>query len=293
MTRFPVCALRSAELDTPDLPKSEEFYTRIWGLTVAERTPNTLYLRATGDDDHVLVLRQSPASALRAVALRTETEADLTDIASLASAAGCTVIKAEPDPAGGTAIAFRTPDGLTLRVVHGDRRNSDGKPAANLPLRLAHVNINSQDVDATAHFFQSVLGFHLTDRSKLMAFVRCNADHHAVVIAEAKVNGLNHIAFQLPDLESVMRGAGRLIDAGHPIAWGVGRHGPGDNVFAYFQDPLGVVIEYTAEVLQVDETYRFRGPDEWVWPQGRTDHWGIAPPKSDAVKQAQLAVPYI
>ena len=93
-----------------------------------------------------------------------------------------------------------------------------------------------------------------------MAFVRCNSDHHAIVIADAAVNGLNHVAFLMPDLEAVMRGSGRMIDAGFPIAWGVGRHGPGDNVFAYFIDPVGIVIEYTAEVLQVDDSYVVRGP---------------------------------
>jgi hypothetical protein len=113
-----------------------------------------------------------------------------------------------------------------------------------------------------------------------------------VVISEAEVNGLNHVAFQMPDLDAVMRGSGRMIDAGFPIAWGVGRHGPGDNVFAYFIDPVGFVIEYTAEVLQVDDDYKFRGPGEWVWPPGRTDQWGIASPKADDVKAAQLAVRY-
>jgi catechol 2,3-dioxygenase len=29
-----------------------------------------------------------------------------------------------------------------------------------------------------------------------------------------------------------------------------------------------------------------------VWPPGRTDQWGIAPPKADHVKAAQVAVPY-
>jgi hypothetical protein len=52
------------------------------------------------------------------------------------------------------------------------------------------------------------------------------------------------------------------------------------------------VIEYTAEVLQVDDTYVVRGPSEWVWPPGRVDQWGIAPPKADHVKAAQIAIPY-
>jgi catechol 2,3-dioxygenase len=140
-------------------------------------------------------------------------------------------------------------------------------------------------------FYEKALGFRLTDRSKRWPSSRCNSDHHAVVIADAPVNGLNHVAFLMPDLEAVMRGAGRLIDAGFPIAWGVGRHGPGDNVFAYFIDPAGFVIEYTAEVLQVDDSYVVRGPAEWTWPPGRTDHWGIAPPRQSTSGGAG-GVPY-
>ncbi len=52
------------------------------------------------------------------------------------------------------------------------------------------------------------------------------------------------------------------------------------------------MIEYTAEVLQVDDKYQSHGPDYWVWPPGRTDHWGIAPPKPDYVKHAQLAIQF-
>jgi hypothetical protein len=125
-----------------------------------------------------------------------------------------------------------------------------------------------------------------------MAFIRCNSDHHAIVFADAPVNGLNHIAFMMPGLEGVMLGSGRMVDHGFPIAWGVGRHGPGDNVFAYFIDPFGIVLEYTAEVLQVDDSYIPRGPSDWTWPPGRTDQWGIAPPKADRVKDAQLAIQF-
>ena len=179
-----------------------------------------------------------------------------------------------------------------MRFVYGDRRHADGRPVADRPLRLAHVNVNSTDVHAETAFYEKALGFRLADRSKPIAFVRCNSDHHVVVITEAPVNGLNHVAFLMPDLESVMRGSGRMVDAGYPIAWGVGRHGPGNNVFAYFIDPTGFVIEYTAEVLQVDDSYVVRGPSEWVWPPGRIDQWGIAPPKAEHVKAAQIAIPY-
>jgi len=295
MTRFPVSALRSVDLGTPDIERSERFYAAVWGLEVVARHNGVVYLRAAGSDHHVVALHRSARAELRAVTFRVASADDFAPIAANVVAQGGHLISpAVPSdaPDGGTVMTVRGPEGGLLRFVHGDVVHAARLSAGERPERLAHVNLNSANANATAAFYQKALGFHLTDRTKLMAFVRCNSDHHAVVIADANVNGLNHVAFQMPSLEAVMRGSGRMIDAGFPIAWGVGRHGPGDNVFAYFIDPVGFVIEYTAEVLQVDDEYKFRGPSEWIWPPGRTDQWGIAPPKADHVKAAQLAVRY-
>lgn len=294
MSSFPVTALRSVELSTPDLAGSVAFYTEVWGLQVAARQGDKVFLAATGSDFHVLELKAGNDAALRKVTFRVRSREDLAALAERLSSSGCKLLRA-PGPAdapsGGERFVIGEPQGCVIEFVYGDL-TKEPRVVANKPFRLAHVNINSADIEALSSFYQSVLGFRLTDRSKLMAFLRCNDDHHTVVLAEAPVNGLNHIAFQMPDLESVMRGSGNVKDAGYPIGWGVGRHGPGDNVFAYFVDPAGVVIEYTAEVLQVDDSYRAKGPSEWVWPPGRTDHWGIAPPKSEACKKAQLSVPF-
>ncbi|GLH79577.1 oxidoreductase [Bradyrhizobium sp. SSBR45G] len=295
MTRFPVTALRSVDLGTPDLARSEDFYRQTWGLERVAATDGAVYLRATGSDHHVVALHRSDRTELKAVTFRLAVSDDFEAIAGNAVRAGAALLSApapNPAPDGGEIMSLRGPEGGVLRFVHGDIRHEAKPPRPELPERLAHVNLNSTDVDRTAAFYEKALGFKLTDRSAAMAFVRCNSDHHAVVIAAAKVNGLNHVAFLMPTWEGVMRGAGRMIDAGYPIAWGVGRHGPGDNVFAYFIDPVGTVIEYTAEVLQVDDDYVVRGPEHWVWPPGRTDQWGIAPPKAEHVKAAQLAVGY-
>ncbi|MDB5618169.1 VOC family protein [Tardiphaga sp.] len=295
MTHFPITALRSVNLETPDLPRSEQFYTSVWGLDLVTRHEGVTYLRASGTDHHVVALRQGDRPALRSITFRLHSDAAFETIASASLKHGATLLAGpapNPAPDGGMVMSILAPNGGALRFVSGDMRHTDTLAGANRPTRLAHVNVNSTHVDGLAAFYEQALGFRLTDRSRMMAFVRCNGDHHAIVIADAAVNGLNHVAFLMPDLEAVMRGSGRMIDAGFPIAWGVGRHGPGDNVFAYFIDPVGTVIEYTAEVLQVDDGYAVRGPSEWVWPPGRTDHWGIAPPKPDHVKAAQTAVAY-
>ena len=293
MTHFPVVALRSVDLVVPNLAQAVAFYTAAWGLELAgDCTPDRALLRATGDDHHVLALHAGPA-AIRSITFRVADAAALQELAARVPPAGGRILAPVGPvdcPAGGAGLLVQDPQGRVLRFVSGDRRRAADPPSPDRPERLSHVNINSRDTDATRAFFEAALGFQLTDRSKMMAFVRCNSDHHAVVIADAPVDGLNHVAFMMPGLEAVMRGAGRMVDDGHPIAWGVGRHGPGDNVFAYFVDPFGIVIEYTAEVLQVDDGYRPRGPADWTWPPGRTDQWGIAPPKTEALKHAQLAI---
>jgi catechol 2,3-dioxygenase len=293
MTDFPVIAIRSVELGVPDPAHAEAFYRDVWGLTVADRQGGIVYLRATGADHHVLALHPHHAPEILSVSFRVSHAAALERIAANTQAAGGSILAPpapNPEPDGGIVMKIATPEGYVLRFHHGDLLHAHADTGTFVPCRLSHVNLNCRDVDATSRFFQGVLGFAVTDRSRAMAFLRCNSDHHAVVLADSGVDGLNHVAFMMPDWESVMRGSGRMIDHGFPIGWGVGRHGPGNNVFAYFVDPFGFVIEYTAEVLQVDDSYEPHGPDYWVWPPGRTDHWGIAPPKPDSVKKAQLAI---
>jgi catechol 2,3-dioxygenase len=84
-----------------------------------------------------------------------------------------------------------------------------------------------------------------------------------------------------------MRGAGRMKDSGYPIEWGVGRHGPSGNVFAYFAGPEEFPIEYTSDVRQIDERYEPHGPEYWRWPAGRADEWGVTNPHTARWKRIQ------
>jgi catechol 2,3-dioxygenase len=174
-----------------------------------------------------------------------------------------------------------------LRIVADDRRHADLLPGRDRPTKLSHIVLNSEDRAVMADFYDRALGFRVIDRTAGMTFLNCGSDHHSIAFAADVSRAVNHIAFEMPDIESVMRGAGRLRDHGYPIEWGVGRHGPGNNVFAYFLGPNGEVIEYTADVQQVDDSYRPGSPEDWTWPPGRGDHWGIAVGPTDRMKAAQ------
>lgn len=292
-----VSALRSVALTVPDLAQAEAFYTRVWHLDVAARTADALYLRGTGADHHLLALHQAPGPArIRNVTLRARHRQALDEVALAAVTAGGRVL--EPvgpvlEPGGGTAVTVRDADGRVFRLVHDDSRHADGHETPDRPVRLAHAVLNSHDVEATRRFMEQVFDFSLSDRTRIMAFMRCNSDHHSLALGDTDNDALNHIAFLMPDLESVMRGGGRMKDAGYGIEWGPGRHGPGDNAFNYFVGPFDVVIEYTAEVEQVDDGYQAGQPADWTWPSGRVDQWGISAPPSARLKQAQRAIVFV
>jgi catechol 2,3-dioxygenase len=289
-----ISALRSVAFNVPDLALAEDFYTRVWGLSVAARETGALYLRATGADHHVLALHQQDGAAqIRHVTLRARSLQALQQAAAAAQSAGGRVVQALAElksPSGGTAVSIADPDGRVFQLVFGDVLHADTSAQPDAPIRLAHAVLNSHDVEASRIFLEQVLDFSLSDRTRIMAFMRCNSDHHSIALGDTDNDALNHVAFVVADTETVMRGGGRMKDAGFGIEWGPGRHGPGNNVFNYFVGPFDIVIEYTSDVQQIDDSYVAGQPGDWTWPPGRVDQWGISAPPSAALKVAQRAV---
>jgi catechol 2,3-dioxygenase len=288
-----VLGVRDIAIGVTDLDAAARFYTDTWHLDIVARSDDAVYLRGTGASHHLLALHRAERAEVRMLSFHAASADALDIIAANAAAHGGAILALRhpvAEPGGGEAVVIEDPQGRVLRFVHGDTRHADPKTRPDRPVKITHVVFNSADVAAGQRFFEQALGFRLSDRTRIMAFLRCASDHHTIALADADDNTLNHIAFLMPDLDSVMRGAGRMRDDGYAIEWGVGRHGPGDNVFSYFIGPSGFVIEYTAEVEQVDDTYVAGGPDDWKWPPGRVDQWGVSAPPSPRIKEAQRAI---
>ena len=83
-----------------------------------------------------------------------------------------------------------------------------------------------------------------------------------------------------------MRGAGRVRGSGYEIMWGVGRHGPGNNVFSYFVEPNGFVTEYTTEVDQVDDSYVAHDAQWWLETKLFPCRWKMAGAPSELARKA-------
>jgi catechol 2,3-dioxygenase-like lactoylglutathione lyase family enzyme len=291
VSKASINGLRGVEFGVADMERSIAFYENVWALSLVQRDGDAAYFRASGPEHHVVVLRPRTVPGLLRANFAAPDRAAVDELFEQISKAGGKPV-AQPgavdEPGGGYGFTFDDAEGRELRVLCGVEQHKDAALAANRPYKLSHLVINANDTDGSSAFFRNAMGFRLRDQTARMDFLGCNSDHHSVAITRSGNVSLNHVAFEVPDIDSLMRGSARVRRNGTAIEWGVGRHGPGNNVFAYFLDPNELAIEYTAEIQQVDDaTYRAGKPEDWKPPiAGNPDYWGFAEVPSERFERA-------
>jgi catechol 2,3-dioxygenase-like lactoylglutathione lyase family enzyme len=288
-------SLRSVTLHTPNAAQSAAFYSEVWGLTPVEHDTNTTWLRGTGNEHHILEIREAQHNALGKIVFSVTDRREV-DLAAHRLAEHGIAPLTEParldQPGGGYGLRFADPEGRLIELSCEVEAVTPGDPDghAAIPRKLAHAVLNTVDIDAACAFYTRVLGMRISDWSeRQMAFLRCNTDHHSIAFNQAQWTSLNHVAYEMTTIDHFMRGIGRLQHHGQTPLWGPGRHGPGNNTFSYFADPSGLVCEYTSEVDQVEE-------DTWLCRTWRrtpelSDLWGTAGPPSATTRTHMAGIP--
>jgi catechol 2,3-dioxygenase-like lactoylglutathione lyase family enzyme len=278
-----VRGVRSVELATTNIEEAARFYETVWMLEPVETRNASRYFRGTAGYHHLLGLHVGAQPAVVRIVLDVADRKSVDALHKAVAAAGGKPGTPGPVAIGGGGYGFgcKDPDGRNLAFVCEAADHSDTADKPDRPRKIVHVNLNTHDFDATLKFFTDVLGLRLVDDNAPLWFLHCaNGDHSSIVLAKTNLPTLNHIAFEMPEFDSVMRGMGRMKDNGYPLEWGPGRHGPGNNVFAYFCGPDEVPLEYAAEVQQIDDSYERRPSSYWKYAPGRSDQWGITQPRS-------------
>jgi catechol 2,3-dioxygenase-like lactoylglutathione lyase family enzyme len=293
MSKARVSRLRGIALAAPKATESAEFYVKCWGLREVAGEPGAVYLRASGAEHHVLSLHDSATKGIAYLHFATQDMDSLKALHDHAKGAGARIVTplgALDTPGGGTGFELVDPENRRLRISAAVEPYPDADDAPDRPRKITHVVLNAAQLEKSLKFYEDVLGFKVSDWSEnQMVFIRCNADHHSISFNRADFAALNHIAYEMPSIDAEMRGIGRLKAADCPVRWGVGRHGPGNNVFAYFVDPNGFVIEYTTEVQVVDDATH--EPRVWKRVPHLMDRWGTAGPPSPEIRAAMAGVP--
>ena len=177
---------------------------------------------------------------------------------------------------GDDAYAFADPDGNV--VVFGARARSSAGADEPLPARLQHLALRTPRLDEMVSFY-AALGFVVSDRVKDDAgalracFLRTDSEHHALALFGAPEARFDHLSCETRDAAAVIAWADRMASNGIPIHWGIGRHGPGNDVFFMVKDPDGNLVEISADIEVCDAS---RAPGTWRHEERTLNLWGTA-----------------
>ena len=268
--------LTFVHFERPDLDKAER-YLRDFGLIVAARNDNSLFLRGTGSLPFFYRVTRGPRPRFLGLGLAVPAAGDLE---KLAKAFGRRVEPSDA-PGGGSIVRLLDPEGVAVDVMHGFKRseplplrptilhnspsnvirvNDTQRPALEPPqvTKLGHLVLETTNFDVSVRWYMDTLGFIpsdvmcLPDGSPVGSFMRLDrgaepTDHHTLFVAMGLESKVDHVAFEVLDLDAVEMGQLILMANRYRHAWGVGRHLLGSQIFDYWRDPWGQKHEHYAD----------------------------------------------
>jgi hypothetical protein len=274
------------EFEKPDLTRAEAF-AHAFGFHTAQHGPDELHLRGTQAGGPGVMLRRGPRTRFTGAAFRACDEADVLRLADKSGAP----VRPLPENVGGLGVDLIDPSGMPVRVVAGMHelpelpdqqppvfnfgRAAQRTNAAQRPLRvparvqrLGHLVVQSTKYLEALNWYLDNLGMIVSDfqffpgqreRGPTMSFIRCDrgstpTDHHTLAMALGPANRYLHSAYQVSDLDALAAGGEYLRERGYFRSWGIGRHNQGSQIFDYWRDPDGFMVEHFADGDLFDNT---------------------------------------
>lgn len=291
------------ELVVTNVDESTAFFTKILGLQLSERREGQAFLRGWQDwDHHTLILTEGDEAGVAHVGWRVPTEADAEALRSTLDGHGIAMHRIDGSSivGHGDAYRFATPSGLPFEIYwEVDRFKAEGEQVSRLashpsrtpltacaPRRLDHCGFLIPDVKAEQEFLTDVLGIHHRyfvngpDGQRWASWLSASPVSHEVALVPSPTPFFHHLAYHVDTPEQVLRAATILVDYGHTLEWGPGKHGTSGGTYLYFREPAGNRIELWSDGMMIF------APDweplEWgpeIAEIGRS-MWGEAYPES-------------
>jgi catechol 2,3-dioxygenase-like lactoylglutathione lyase family enzyme len=294
-------------LASPDLDIAERFLSD-FGLIRSARTETALYMRGRDGAHHMHITELGEPKVL-AIGFAAASASDLVRLSM--QAAGASSVAPLNEPGGGTCVRLRDNNGFTIEVAHGvetvaplparhsvyntgEERRRLGvlqriEPRPSEIKRMGHAVVSTPDIEGSVAWVGRHLGLRVSeyvhaedDPAMLLAtFVRADrgadyVDHHTMMFGRHHKAGLNHISYEVQDIDDLQAGHDWLVQSRYDHLWGIGRHLLGSQIFDYWKDPWGRVHEHwtDTDVLN-NETPPRRVPRS----EGLRSQWGPQAPQ--------------
>jgi len=273
MSHIKVEDIAHVRFSAPDLNRMSKFLEE-FGLLPALADDGALYARGTGTAPFIHATTLG-APGFAALGFRASSVADLEILARAENKS----VERPDTPGGGSLVRLIDPDGYVVEVVAGQtpvpamsvdpgspRNTAASRARLNRPVRvtagpstvhrLGHAVLGVKDFRTSEQWYKSRFGFITSDEIEVAqgmsigAFLRCDlgtalTDHHTLFLLQSPQPPVFiHAAFEVANLDDLMRGHAHLAATGRKARWGVGRHILGSQIFDYWEDPWGHELEH-------------------------------------------------
>lgn len=175
------------------------------------------------------------------------------------------------------------PAGTPLLLRPPTRASWPQPTSQNSPRRLGHINFKLPNALAVADFWQELFGAKKSEQiGTEFVFLRFGSEHHNLGLREGDGPCIHHMGFQLPGWDAYREVCDHLVEVGHLVEYGPGRHGPGNNIFIYVREPTsGLRFELYTDMEHIHDETHYEPPTWQLSDRPRTmNKWGPTPPDS-------------
>ncbi|KAI0021594.1 Glyoxalase/Bleomycin resistance protein/Dihydroxybiphenyl dioxygenase [Xylariomycetidae sp. FL0641] len=265
-----------------DMEKAVTFLND-FGFTEEKRvSDDKIYYRGYGTEPWVLCAIKADKDEFGGAGFVVESEEDLQIAADYLPKAS-KIYELSDAPGGGKCVTFHDPvDGFPMHLTYGQQTvpmldiplpheavnypTEKNRPTNHFqrfrkrpaPVhKLGHFGVRTTNFAKAYDFYCKHFNFlasdliHDADKVDRTVFYRLDrgdepVDHHVFFFAETAGGAykVHHSSFETHDFDTQVLGHDWLRERGYKNCWGVGRHVLGSQIFDYWYDPFGFIMEH-------------------------------------------------
>jgi Glyoxalase/Bleomycin resistance protein/Dioxygenase superfamily len=273
-----------------DLEKANKFLLD-FGFVETEHRDDRIFYKGYGTEPFIYCAIQGDSNSFTGAAFVVESLSELEYAAETLPDA--TPVHDLDAPGGGKRVTFKDPvDGYPFHLVYGQRLVEHGKDLPELdynypthkprgvnktqrfskgpsPIhKLGHFGTCVTDFAASYSFYTSRFNIKASELvyddsgTDITTFLHLDrgkesVDHHCFFFFQGPKFHVHHSSYEVHDFDIQSLGHQWLRDKGYELVWGVGRHVMGSQIFDYWWDTSGFMMEHYGEWCCAD------APDAW------------------------------
>lgn len=267
----------------PDLAEITTFL-KDFGMHVTKKTDDKIWFRGYGTDQYVYYAQKGEKKFMGGT-FEVESYAELEKASKIAGASEIEALS--DAPGGGHILTLHDPEGFPINLMYGQTPAEKGtlpekliyndesdkprvrkfnrfSPGPAAVHKLGHYGLCVQDFPSQVKWYTATFNFAPTDflyvptgeasgtTKDVAVFAHIDrgdtpVDHHTFFMSANPTSHVHHASFEVHDYDTQNLGHQWLAAKGYTSVWGVGRHILGSQIFDYWWDTTGNMIEHYAD----------------------------------------------